>query len=195
MYGKGGLSSLNSRLYIVRRMMSHLAMNSVCKLVDGLFTSKIRYGLQLIGKVRMNSEDPECSILKDIQLVQNRLLRLLNRSQIKDKISNKSMLKKFNMRSVNQINAQVKLLEVWKALNVEDYPLKINQQEIPENGVVTRASLKGRPIEVGKSNLTKNTSTSDAIRIWNQAPIAVTESITIKQAKKAIKEYAESLPI
>ena len=96
-YGKGGiLSSLNCRLYIIRRMMSHLTMDSVCKQVDGLFTSKIRYGLQLIGKVRTKAEDPECAIFKDIQLVQNRLLRLLNRSQIKDKISNKAMLKKFS---------------------------------------------------------------------------------------------------
>ena len=93
------------------------------------------------------------------------------------------------------MNAKVKLMEVWKALNVEDYPLKINQQEAPEHGVVTRATLKGGPIKVGKTNLTKNTSTSDAIRIWNQGPISVTESVNIIQAKRAIKEYAESLPI
>ena len=42
-FGKGGLlSALNSRLYIIRRMMSHLSVESVCKLLDGLFTSKIR---------------------------------------------------------------------------------------------------------------------------------------------------------
>ena len=63
-------------------------------------------------------------------------------------------------------------------LKVEDYPLKIHQQESPSNGVVTRAAESGRPIEIGKSNLTKNTSTSDAIRIWNQAPTSVTEIVT-----------------
>ena len=41
--GKGGLiSSLNSRLYIIRRLKSHLPLKSVLKLVDGLFTSKAK---------------------------------------------------------------------------------------------------------------------------------------------------------
>ena len=41
-YGKGGvLSALNSRLYIIKRLKSHLSMRSVVKLVDWIFTSKI----------------------------------------------------------------------------------------------------------------------------------------------------------
>ena len=60
---------------------------------------------------------------KAIQLVQNNLLRTLNRSKIKDKVSVSSMLEKFNMQSINQLNASVKLLDMWKALNVDNYPL------------------------------------------------------------------------
>ena len=109
--GKGGLlSGLNSRIFIIRRMRSHLSETSVLKLVDGLFMSKIRYGLQLYGKVRMSEEDPTNGELKAIQVVQNNLLRMLNRSKIKDKVSIDFMLKKFNMMSVNQLNAQIKLL-------------------------------------------------------------------------------------
>ena len=59
-HGKGGLlSALNSRIYIIRRMRSHLSNSSILKLVDGIFTSKIRYGLQLYGKVRMTEEDQQ----------------------------------------------------------------------------------------------------------------------------------------
>ena len=55
--GKGGLiSALNSRHYIIRRLQSHLSKQSILKIVDGLFTSKIAYGLQLYGKVRLCSE-------------------------------------------------------------------------------------------------------------------------------------------
>ena len=70
---RGLISSLNSRLYIIRRLKSHLSMRSVQKLVDGLFTSKIRYGLQLLGQVRTKAEDPECADFKAIQLIQNKL--------------------------------------------------------------------------------------------------------------------------
>ena len=74
----------------------------------GLFTSKLRYGVQLLGKVRTSNEDPECQIFKDIQLVQNNLLRTLNGSKIKDMVSIQQMLEKFNMLSANQLNASVK---------------------------------------------------------------------------------------
>ena len=111
--GKGGLiSSLNSRLYIIRRLKSHLPLKSVLKLVDGLFTSKIRYCLQLLGKVRTKAEDPECADFKAIQLVQNKLLRSLNGTSIKDRVSTASLLVKFGVQSVNQLNAQVKLLKI-----------------------------------------------------------------------------------
>ena len=99
------------------------------------------------------------------------------------------------MLSVNQLNAQVKLLEIWKAINVEDYPLKIKLQTANESGVTTRASEKGRPINIGKTTTTQNTSTSDAIRIWNLAPDTVTDSKTVYQAKNQIKSFVKTLPI
>ena len=37
---------------------SCLSTESLMKLVGGLFMSKIRYGLQLLGKVRLNELDP-----------------------------------------------------------------------------------------------------------------------------------------
>ena len=107
---KGGvLSALNSRLYIIRRLKNHLSMTSIQKMVDGIFISKVRYGLQLLGKVRVKPEDPECGDLKAIQLAMNRLLRTLNGTTVKDLVSTKSMLEKFSILSVNQLNAQVKL--------------------------------------------------------------------------------------
>jgi hypothetical protein len=72
----------------------------------------VRYGLQLLGRVRLTNEDPECSALKAIQLIQNNLMRTLNGSKISNRISIKSMLEKFSMLSVNQINASIKFLEI-----------------------------------------------------------------------------------
>ena len=99
------------------------------------------------------------------------------------------------MLSVNQLYAQVKLVELWKALNIEDYPLEIKQQSATDGKMTTRASEKGRPIEVGMSKLTKNASVSDAVRIWNAAPTDITGAETLYQAKNAIKNYVRSLPI
>ena len=111
------------------RLKNNLAFWSIIKLVDDLFTSKIRYGNKLLGKVRITDEDTVGAHFKAIQQVQNNLLRTLNCSKIKDMVSISSMLTKFNMQSVNQLNAGVKLLEIWKAINVDNYPLQINRQQ------------------------------------------------------------------
>ena len=103
---------LGGRFYVIRRMRSHLSMKAVLKLVDGLFMSKVRYGLQLYGKVRRNEDSPGCEDLKLIQKVQNDLMRYLAGCQLKDRVSIRSLLNKLNMVSVNQLNAQIKLLEM-----------------------------------------------------------------------------------
>ena len=51
--------------------------------------------------------------------------RLINNSKIKDKISIESMLDKFNLPSVNQLAATIKLQEVWKSINVPGCPIKL----------------------------------------------------------------------
>ena len=71
----------------------------------------MRYGLQLMGQIRWSDEDSQPVLLEAKKKSQNKLLRFLNNSKIKDKVSNKSMLKKHNMLSVNQINAQIKLTD------------------------------------------------------------------------------------
>jgi hypothetical protein len=42
--GKGGLlSSLNQRLFIVKRISNHISKKKLCKVVDNLWTSKLSY--------------------------------------------------------------------------------------------------------------------------------------------------------
>ena len=99
---------------------------------------------------------------------------------------NFSLLLKFGMLSVNQLNAQVKL---------DDYPLKIERQSTQSNGVSTRADSRGKPIGIGKSLITQRSSVSDAIHLWNLAPESITTSNSLFQAKREIKKYARQLPI
>ena len=116
-------------------------------------------------------------------------------TKIKDMVPITSLLEKFNMLSVNQLNAKVRLVEIWKALNVEDYPLKVELQSCNNIKVNTRADARQRPIEIGKSLLAQKSCVSDAIHLWNQAPDAVTSSLSLYQAKKEIKKFVVTLPI
>ena len=93
--------------------------------VHSLWTSKLRYGLQLYTSVQLNSEETKSSTMKSLQLTQNRLLRMLNGTRVAEKVSIKTMLNKFELLSVNQLSAQIKLTEVWKSINVGKCPLKL----------------------------------------------------------------------
>ena len=74
--------------------------------------SKIRYGVQLYGNVRMKEEDSEQKLLGSIQVAQNKLARFLSGRKLQDKIPNRDIYKELKIPSVHQINAQIKLLEI-----------------------------------------------------------------------------------
>ena len=50
----------------------------------------------------------------------------------------KQIFKETNLLSVNQINAQIKLTEVWKSQNTDSYPIEWTKRE----DVIKRQGLK-----------------------------------------------------
>ena len=127
--------------------------------------------------------------------MQNKLARLLTRTKLADKVCTSTLLAKTNMMSVNQMNGQIKIQEIWKSLNVPNYPIQINKQSPHANGPATRADIKGRLIETGNSCLSKKTCMNDAIKIWNQLRSSITDCKSFYQIKKQAKLFAKTLPL
>ena len=127
------------------------------------------------------------------------MLRLINNSRIKEKISSASILDKFNLLSVNQLAAQIKLIEVWKSLYVEGYPIRLE----PYNGQSNRSepgpSLRERPNRVFNDStrlqMAKSSFNSDAARIWNAAPGEIRSAKSIAEAKMFIRRFVKTLPV
>ena len=62
--GSGGvISALNSRIFTIKRLQKALSIGRLRKITDSIFTSKIRYGLQLYGSVRLEDNDPKSAII------------------------------------------------------------------------------------------------------------------------------------
>ena len=133
--------------------------------------------------------------MKDIQKIQNKLVRFLNGKLLKDKISTCQLLKKLNMMSINQINAQIKLTVMWKACHTTNYPIEIRKQSTNDGATTTRAVANGRLVEPGTSNVATKTFVGDATRLWNKVPIEIKNSESLYTAKKLIKTYVKTLPI
>ena len=63
------------------------------------------------------------------------------------------------------------------------------------SGPATRAGSTGRLIETGSSCISQKTCINDAIRLWNQLPLKVTNCDSMHQIKKQAKMFAKTIPI
>ena len=134
--------------------------------------------------------------MKSLQLTQNRMLRALNGSKIKDKISTSSLLNKFKLLAVNQLAGQIKLTEVWKSLNVEGYPIVL---EPYKTLTTTTTGLRPQPNRIfndsSRLSCSKFSFHVDAARLWNLAPQTIKSADTLGRAKIAILAHCKTLPI
>ena len=154
-----------------------------------------RYGLQLCTRVKITNQDPTSGNMKALQITQNRMLRLLNGSRIKDKISIKFMLDKFGLLSVNQLAAKIKIIEVWKTINKEGYPLSLD----PYNRNLQDHELRIQHNGVFKDDCRLQKSQSsfhiDAARLWNATSDSIRLAINLAAAKGAADIFCRSLPV
>ena len=90
---------------MLRRLANQVPRNKLKNLADSLWMSKLRYGLQLCAKVRMNEEETTNQYVKATQIAQNKMLRLLEYSKISNRRRIKDMLEKHDLLSVNQTSA------------------------------------------------------------------------------------------
>ena len=72
-------TALNYRTFAIRRISNQLPKNEVLKVVQCLWMSKLRYGLQLCNQVRTKPEDSTNLQMNAIQVCQNKMLRMLDR--------------------------------------------------------------------------------------------------------------------
>ena len=80
--------------------------------------SKLRYGLQLCTNVRIDETEKKNANMKSLQISQNKLMRLLINAPYLDRTSTSTLLEKTGLLSVNQTAACIKLIGVWKGLNI-----------------------------------------------------------------------------
>ena len=150
------------------------------KVADSLFNSKIRYGIQLMGKVRLSTEAPLNSLQKKIQLVKNKFARFMAGKSLLDKIPTEKILSDLKILSVNQLNAQCKLQEIWKSQNNKKYPIvweKDHKRVDPRTRSLQKDSLQ----VIGKGLKLQSTFYSDAAKLWNSAPEAIKKFKNIVQ--------------
>ena len=108
------------------------------------------------------------------------------------------MLDKFDLLSINQTSAQIKLTEAWKASKDINYPIEMKpRREPPGDGTPRqmRATTQKEIREGGKTILAEKSFTRDTGKLWNAAPKEIKEAETVGIAKEKIKQYCKLLPV
>ena len=93
------------------------------------------------------------------------------------------------------MNAQIKLLEVWKSQHSETYPIKWSGRNDAIQDRRTRSSNENLLHESFGCKILNSTFMTDSARIWNLVPNSIKSSATISSAKNNIKNYILNLPI
>ena len=179
-------------LFTLRQVEQSIPKSLLKKVAEGIFLSNLRYGLGIFCPVRIKDNDPDPVCLDGINVVFNDCMRLLCCSKRSDHKSREEMLNELKWLSVNQLNAEVRLLEVWKSLN-EDYCLSDMFKKVESK---TRRTGKNsvRVPKVVLSRLRDNSFKYPSCKLWNLAPIEVTTAPTLAKAKDEIRKFVKSLP-
>ena len=98
--------------------------------------------------------------------------------------------------SINQMNAQIKLGDMWKATHLDNFPTKIKMVGEEDNSINTRARSNGDLVVNGISIITQEMFINDydATKAWNKAPINIRLSESLFNAKTNIKQFVKTLP-
>jgi hypothetical protein len=174
-------SSLNQRVALLRRLKQWLPGEYLTQVAQGLVFSKIRYGLPVYGKPRLDETDPLTNYCKSLQTTINDVMRLISNKTITDKVPIKDLHASTGLPSLNQMVVQSTLMETWKLMQMEDSPF---QHVTGTYG--TRAAAAGAVVlPTTKSGFLYNGS-----KMWNMAPSEVREAKTKQSAKRSIKNFS-----
>ena len=63
---------------MIRRIANQIPKKKVLNVVHSLWMSRLRYGLQLCNKVRVQEEDKSSQNMKSVQIAMNKMVRMLD---------------------------------------------------------------------------------------------------------------------
>ena len=91
--------------------------------------------------------------------------------------------------------AQIKLLEAWKSINIEGYPVQLenNQLKRQTNGREVRITTIKHWKDDTRIATAKESFIRDAAKLWNKAPITVLYAKSVNLAKKEIVKFCKTL--
>ena len=156
---------MNQRLSILRRLNNKIPREKLRIIAGAIFTSVARYGIAVYSKPRLHS-DPMSEDTHKLQVIQNKMFRLLTGKTLLDKERVEDLGKKLAMMSINQMTCYHILTETFNIINYGASE-KIQTKLLPRSS--TSSSLT---VPLCKKSSCRSFSFY-ASRLWNTLPIGI----------------------
>ena len=174
-------TKMHQRLGILRRLKNKVPNSKLKIIAEAIFTSVARYGIAVYYKPRLHG-DPTCEEQTKLQVIQNKVLRLLAGKKPVDKVKVEDLAKQFSIMSMNQMATYHVLLETYNIMNFGSSE-KIRDKLSPAN-----SHSRYLTVPLFRKNACRSFSFYSS-RLWNILPMDLgakairKESITEKSEK------------
>ena len=178
----------NHGLYQLKNASAYVDRKTLREISEGLVMSHIRFCLSTYGpeSVRVSNEDPHTGMLSEMQVTQNKMLRIINKNTLSDKIPTSKLLEKSGMLSVNQLMAFSILMDLWKGRTFEIQPIMEHFSESRSTRYKGYYNGNGDP----------GGFVSVAAKLWGKAPRRFRETNLVVVAKGELKEFViNNIPV
>ncbi len=192
------ITSAKAMTAMARRLSLHLPANYLKIVMGALIRGKIGYGC-LVFPPRLSADDPNPSLMSQLQVNINNVARATIGAKKSDKIHVEDLLAEAGFPSLNKLVVYTIAMECWRALNLRDVPngplnplgslLKNNEASVTNTR--TRAAKTGCLPPPAKYQV--DSFTWWGYTCWNSSP-PLRAATTVTAAKKAANEFIESVP-
>ena len=168
----------------------------VGSIADSLFNSLLRYGASLYGRPRTTAQEPISERIYRLQMAQNRMIRMVTHTSLKERKPMTELRASLGMMSVNQIIIYHILLDTFNTLRFDSCPQlkQVLTEDVTSSGLCTRSRTRGDLNIVGYKKEKFKGITQHAASLWNSAPKSIREATQYSLFKKHAKQWALSMP-
>jgi hypothetical protein len=162
---------LRQRLGILRRLRHKLPAYTMKTIAEALFTSKMRAGISLYCKPRVNQNEESNRTLSELNVLQNEMMRIVTGRKLSDRISSKQMREELGIMSVNQLCCYHIIMETYSILvNETSEYIRDALIKMPEGSDLEGEQQYRRHARVPKSEGRNNNFLFYAATLWNMLP-------------------------
>ncbi len=176
---------LRKRVGILRRLAWKLPRSITTRMIEPMFTSKLRYGLELVT----NACDPQDVATRRLQALHRSALRVALKIKKKG-VPYKELLLCANQKSVEVMSKQATSLLAWKcAQNWQNHPLTAYRLECHKSLKPTRQSVRQFPPQ---SLAPCESIISRIVEIWESMPENLKSEKKLGAVKKLIEVWCNT---